>query len=297
MKMNPQYKKEYADFLRKFVDLKRPLKVVFDATNGPTGMIIKDVFAGSDIEISIINDDIDPDFKAHAPNPLLPGASDGCAKAVRDNNADIGVMADADGDRAVFLDETGELIPSCFITALIARDCEAPFVNDELVYQSLRFTDIIPDKDLVPSRIGAYFIKQRMKEGQYSFGAEYSGHYYFKDFFGLDSGLFATIKALNALSKMNVPLSAWRASYGEHEIITIEIKIEGKDIADIYKKLEERYAAKAKSMDRRDGITFIFDDFWANIRTSNTEPIMRIVAGGKGKIHEGVEEMRKMVTE
>ncbi|MES2059439.1 MAG: hypothetical protein V4438_00225 [Patescibacteria group bacterium] len=299
--MNEEYKKEYASFLRKFLNLERPLKVVFDATNGPAGMVVREIFANPDIETSvemiIINDDIDPDFKAHAPNPLLPGASDGCRKAIIEKGADIGIMSDADGDRAFFLDEKGEMIPACFITKLLGDKLSPPFIADELVYESLRFLNIYEEKDLIPSRIGGYFIKKAMRETGASFGSEYSGHYYFKEFFGLDSGLLSTVFVLNAVSKIRMPLSKWQESFGPHDIQTIEIGVAGKDVQSIYRNLEEKYGKEARKIEHRDGITFVFEDFWVNIRTSNTEPIMRIVAGGGGELNQKVKEIENFVRE
>lgn len=289
------FKAEYANFLKGFVDIKRPLKVVFDATNGPTGLIVTDVFAGSPTEIILINNEIDPDFKAHSPNPLLPGAADSCIKAILEHNADLGVISDADGDRAFFLDEKGEMIPACFITELLGKNFTPPFVVDELVYESLRFLDLMPPSDLIPSRIGAYFIKKVIKEGNYTFGAEYSGHYYFKDFFGLDSGLFATLAVLNSISRMDMPISRWKESFGEHEIATIEISTEGKDMPRLLSSLEDKYGKIAKKVEHRDGVTFIFDNFWANIRGSNTEPILRIVAGGNTSMHAKLKEIEEFV--
>lgn len=289
------FKAEYTQFLKGFVDIRRPLKVVFDATNGPTGLIVRDIFAESPTDIILINSEIDPDFKAHAPNPLLPGAADSCAKAIAEHKADLGVISDADGDRAFFLDEKGEMIPACFITALLGKNFTPPFVVDELVYESLQFLDLIPESDLVPSRIGAYFIKKVIKEGSYTFGAEYSGHYYFKDFFGLDSGLFATLAVLNSISRMNMPISKWKESFGEHEIVTIEISTIGKDMPKLLTDLESKYGTVAKNIEKRDGITFVFEDFWINIRSSNTEPILRIVAGGNQSMHEKLKEIEEFV--
>ncbi len=289
------YKAEYVAFLKKFLDIKKPLKVVFDSGCGPAGMIVKEVFAHSDMEMTLINDTVDPDFKARAPNPLLPGAKDACADAVAKHEADLGVMFDADADRAMFVNKRGELVPAFVITALLAKTFTPPFVVDELVYESLKFLDALPADDLVPSRIGAYFIKKLVKEGSYTFGAEYSGHYYFKDFFGLDSGIFTAISVINALSASEKTLEEVQAEFGDHEIVTTEISTEGKDMPKLLASLESKYTPTAKNIEHRDGVTFVFEDFWANIRSSNTEPILRIVAGGRKSMHEKLREIEEFV--
>lgn len=288
------YKDTYIEFLKKWLRVEKPLTVVFDASNGPAGMIIKDLFDGTNINAIVINDEIDPDFKAHGPNPLLDGASDQCKKTILENNADLGVMFDADADRAFFLDDKGEMIPACFVVGLLHREFKPPYILDELVYQSVRLLGLIGEEELVPSRIGAYFIKETLREKAADFGAEYSGHYYFKDFFNADSGIFASIVFLNSFAKMDKKLSEWREGFGEHTVTTKEIKIEGKDMNVVYSDVEKLLCNKAKTVDKRDGLTFIFDTFWVNVRSSNTEPILRIVAGGRG-MEETTREIETLI--
>ncbi len=289
------YKKIYIDFLKKKIDIKKPLTVVFDASNGPAGMIVKGLWEGTLVRPIIINDNLDPDFKAHGPNPLLEGASNDCTRMIKEHGADIGVIFDADGDRAIFVDDQGIVVPSCFIAALMFKETKPPYVADELVYQSLRMLDIIPENDILPSRIGARFIKERMRNDGGTIGAENSGHYYFKEFFNADSGIFSAIMVLNALSKMNQSISAWKKQFAEHTVFTKEIKIEGKDMAKILAVIEQRYKTSAKHMDKRDGLTLVFDTAWFNIRASNTEPILRIIAGGSGDMQKKAKEIEVFI--
>jgi phosphomannomutase len=291
------YKKAYINFLQKYIHIKRPLKVVFDVSNGPAGMLIKDLWHKTGVEAILINDKLDPDFKAHGPNPLLPGASKSCAQTIKKYKADLGVMFDADGDRAFFLDEKGEMLPACFVAILLCNESKPPYVADELVYQSLRLLKAVSNQKLVSSRIGAYFIKEKMREQKATFGAEYSGHYYFKDFFNADSGLFVSIQFVNMFSGMEQSLSEWKASFGEHSIITTEIETAGKDMKLLYRKLENVYTPQALRVDKRDGLTFVFDSYWINTRSSNTEPIMRIISGGTGDMHEKRREIQKLIEE
>ncbi len=289
------YKQIYINFLKEKIKVERPLKVVFDVSNGPAGMIVKDLFVGSSVEAIVINDEIDPDFKAHGPNPLLDGASNQCKNAILENNADLGVMFDADADRAFFLDDTGEMIPACFVVGLLKSEFNPPYILDELVYQSVRLLKLVGEEQMVPSRIGAYFIKESLRSQNADFGAEYSGHYYFKEFFNVDSGIFAAIVFLNSVSTMTKSFSEWRKEFGDHIVTTTEIKTEGKDMNTVYTEVEKFLSGKAKGVDRRDGLTFVFDEFWVNVRSSNTEPILRIVAGGRG-MEETTSGIEKLIT-
>ncbi len=277
------YKKAYIDFLKTYIHTTRPLRVVFDASNGPAGMLVKDLFKDTSVEAIVIHDDIDPDFRAHGPNPLLPGASDSCARAIIEHKADMGVMFDADADRAMFLDNKGVMLPACFIAPLLFKGSKPPYVVDELVYQSVSMLHTVPEKDLIPSRIGASFLKEAMRKEGATCGAEYSGHYYFKDFFNLDSGIFAAIMVINAYD-------GFKNDSG-HTIVTKEIRTAGKNMAEIYANLEKKYTPLAVRVDKRDGLTFVFDTYWINTRSSNTEPIMRIIAGGDGAMNDRVLEI------
>ncbi len=284
----------YIDFLKKYIDVKRPLTVVFDASNGTTGMITKDLFKGTNVNVISINDEIDPDFKAHGPNPILQGADEDCKKAIFKNKADAGIIFDGDGDRAFFLDEKGRMMHSAIAVGFFCKEFEPPYILDEPTYQSVRLLKIIPEKDLAPCKVGYFFIKESLREKESSFGAEFSRHFFFKDFFNSDSGIFASIKFLNFLSKSTRKLSDMVDDFGEHRIVIKEIKAEGKDMQALYKILEDKYGKLANSFEKRDGITFIFNDYWINVRTSNTEPIMRIVGGGKGDLEKTIEEMEKL---
>jgi phosphomannomutase len=289
------YKSLYVEFQKKFLDAKKPLTVVFDASNGPAGSIVKEIFRDTNINAIVINDEVDPDFKAHGPNPLLPGATDNCKNEILKNSASLGIIFDADGDRAIFLDDRGEMIPACFIAGLIAQEMKAPYVVDEMVYQSIVLLKIIPKSQVLQNRIGAYFMKERMREAKASFGAEYSGHYYFEDFFGLDTGILAGTKVINALSKLLISISEWQKQFGEHKITAIEMKIEVNSMQSIYESLENEFKSGAMLVDKIDGVTFVYENAWINVRASNTEPILRVVSGGNGDVAEKSQRIRNFV--
>lgn len=285
------YKGAYINFLKKRLKTNRQFKVVFDASNGPAGEIVRGVFEDGSIEAIVLNSDIDPDFGAHGPNPLLEGATLDCKNAIKHEGAQLGVIFDADGDRAIFLDDEGEVIPSFIITLLLSKYLPLPFVVDELVFQSLNMLKVFDEGQIIPSRIGARFLKEVMRERELSFGAEYSGHYFFKDFFYADSGICASLAVISALSGLETTLSKWREGYGDQTITTKEMKIAGKNMQELLTQVKGKYQDSVKRIDERDGVTLVFDVCWVNVRASNTEPILRIIAGGDLERERIVEDI------
>lgn len=289
----------YTDFLKKHIDLKRPLTVVADASNGTTGPELQKLksLAIPNLNLIIINDNPDPEFPAHGPNPLKSGATAQLAAQVLETGADFGAAFDADGDRAFFVDEKGETLPSHASSLIIFKHYQPPYVTDELVYNALSHMHVFKPEDIVPSRVGTYYVKETMARVHATSAAEFSGHYYFKDFFGSDSGIFAMITAANMLSRLDTSLSAFFASLPPHFLAEDSIKVEGKNINQILDTIENHFKDSAKETGRRDGLTLNFGDSWINIRPSNTEPILKFCAGSKSTALSGelIESAKSLV--
>ncbi len=251
------------------------MKAVFDCSNGTTGLVLEKVFAGArDLAPMLRNAVPDGDFPAHGPNPLATGALDDLSKEVKAANADCGAIFDADGDRVFFADDRGRKVePAAAILMLAGRfrgDIAlpvniGPFVRGELAKAGRAVHD---------SRIGHYFLKKLMKEKQLSFAAEQSGHYYFNDFFGLDSGIFAALEFLDAVSELPEPLSAWIDRLPPHWI-SEEINFEVHDKDEAFARLLRRYSDQGK-VSKLDGISIECPEWWCNVRASNTEPLVRL---------------------
>jgi phosphomannomutase len=194
--------------------------------------------------------------------------------------ADLGVAFDADGDRAFFVDDKGVMLPAYLVAALLYSQSPAPYVADELVYQALSHINLISPEKLHPSRVGSYFVKEEMRRVGATVGAEFSGHYYFKDFFGADSGIFTMIKILELVSGLEQKLSEYCQTLPAHLLANDDVRIEGKTWSELEKQLEEKYQGSTVTVSRRDGLTLDFGKSWISIRSSNTEPLLRLVAGG-----------------
>ncbi len=284
------YVQIYADYLKKHFDLSKPIKIVCDCSNGCAGIVVKKLTDIPNLEIVLINDTPDPDFPSHGPNPLAEGASKQIAEKIIETKADLGVMFDADADRAFMVDEKGEILPSFMTCFLLFRNHKPPYIAEELIYKSLQHIGGIDINSLIPSKVGSRFVKELLKKRKASTGGEFSGHYYFAEFFGVDSGIFAMIQVANSLSKIKEPLSVFRNSLPKHEMINEQLKLGDKKWEDIQPKVKAYAESKNLKIETREGLTFDTGSAWVNIRPSNTEPILRFIGGSANP-----EEVRAMI--
>ncbi|MCC2630227.1 MAG: phosphomannomutase, phosphomannomutase [Candidatus Paceibacter sp.] len=272
------YLDAYTAFLKSHVLLKKPLTVVADPSNGTAGIVLEKLIGLPNLTLKLINNTPDGDFPAHGPNPLEKGGTDSLSIAVLEHKADFGVAFDADGDRAFFVDNTGKVLHGFQTCLLLFKNNEPPYVGDEFVYQSIKHLHLYSDKELIGSKVGTRYVKEAIKEHKASIGGELSGHYYFDKFFGLDSGIFAFVEIANLVSSMNDSLSTLLASLPPQELVNESFKTEGKNVSEILKHIEAAYEGKAE-IGHRDGITLDLGTSWISIRSSNTEPILRLIAG------------------
>lgn len=273
----------YADFLKKFLQVKRPLFAMLDAFNGAGGIVAKEVFADySLVQLTCLNDLPDGNFPAHGPNPLLAGAlKELCQKVVK-QKADLGVALDADGDRALFVDNLGRVVPTYVIAYLIFQNRRAPFVVDEPLFKIFQHLKIIDLKNIILSRVGYAFIRAAMRQSNVSSTAEYSGHYCFEETFQADSAMFAFIQVVNNLSAQKQTLAEFYSSLPAFAVDMENFKLKAAtDWLAIRREFIGRFGGKAKEMVERDGLTFDFGDSWLNVRLSNNEPLLRFTAGAK----------------
>lgn len=277
------YFKIYADFLKKFLQVKRPLFVVLDAFNGASGIVATEIFSDYPlIQLICLNNLPDGDFPAHGPNPLLAGAlKELCQKVVK-QKADLGIALDADGDRALFVDNLGRSVPAYVIACLIFQNRRPPFVVDEPLFKILQQLKVIDLKNIILSRVGYAFIRAVMRQSNSSSTAEYSGHYCFEETFQADSALFTLIQVLNNLSAQKQTLAEFYDSLPPFTVDMENFKFkEETDWLAIRKKFVGYFSGKAKEIAERDGLTFDFGESWLNVRLSNNEPLLRFTAGAK----------------
>lgn len=293
----------YRDHVLKFLDLKRPLRVAVDASNGMAGKMIPKVFNGiKDLEIIPLLFEITGSF-THEPNPLVESNLDMLKEKMAKTHPDLGACFDGDADRCMFLDENRKALGSDLITALLAREfLHQPQNKGSTIVYDLRSSHVVPDvvKEAggVPKRdrVGHAFIKKTMSETHAVFGGELSGHLYFRDNFYADSAAIAFARLLSVLSAQDKPFSQLMAPlYKYSQSGEINFQVEDKDGK--IRELAEKY--KSNSVDYLDGITVELGDWWFNVRKSNTEPLLRLNLEAKNPqmLEEKLEELKKILGE
>jgi phosphomannomutase len=273
----------YASHLKKLVDLSaiRPLTVVVDAGNGMAGHTVPKVFEGLPLTVVPLYFELDGTFPNHEANPIEPANLRDLQRAVIDSEADIGLAFDGDADRCFVVDERGHIVSPSVLTALIgvrelAREPGAAIIHNLITSRAV--PEIIAEHGGTPvrTRVGHSFIKARMAETGAVFGGEHSGHFYFRDFWYADSGMLAALHVLAALGEQQAPLSEILAGYGRY-VATGEINSEVADQAAATERVRAEFATRpGLTSDELDGLTITGDDWWFNLRPSNTEPLLRL---------------------
>ena len=274
------------------------LKFAIDASNGMAGIFARDLFPNA----VLLNDTPDGRFPAHSPNPLKAEAREEVAKVVRERGLDCGVLFDGDADRAMFVDERGEFVQPDYLIPVVARSTRAYLTtalpnplttalpNPPRVIHDVRTSrgaiEALKEDGFEPVMVpvGHAFAKPALRRVGALCGGELAGHYYFSEFFGCDSGLLAATRILGEVAKAKAaemtfsemvrPISSRYANSGE-----LNFEVEDKDAA-----VERALAAAARelppevSRSEMDGVRVEYESGWFNIRKSNTEPLLRLVA-------------------
>ena len=266
----------------------RQLKVVIDAGNGMAGLTAPAVFEalGSEqVEVVPMYFELDGSFPNHEANPIEPENLRDLQARVVEEGADIGLAFDGDADRCFVVDEQGRAVSPSTLTALIAarelgRDPGAVVIHNLITSRAV--PEIVTELGGTPvrTRVGHSFIKATMAETDAIFGGEHSGHFYFRDFWRADSGMLAALHTLSALSDTDRSLSELAADY-ERYVVSGEINSTVGDQAAVVTDIEAAYAVNGAAVDHLDGLTVTTDDWWFNVRPSNTEPLLRLNVEGK----------------
>jgi phosphomannomutase len=283
------YIKQYTDFLRKILAIKKPVVAVIDCSNGATGPILEDLFRDQKkVQTHIINSNPDPNFSAHGPDPMESGALDDAAKCVLKTNADFGVVFDGDGDRAIFLDNNGLRVDPIDVFYFLYPLFTPPYVIDQKAL--VKFTS--PKLPAIESKTGTFFIKKTMRDNNASFGAERSGHFYFKDFYFSDSCILTAIFMINKVSYIKEDGGTLNTEINKLPKFCRpeEENFKVMDIESVLRKFKEYFSEK-KDFETYflDGVSVIGKNFAFNVRPSNTEPLIRlnIVAKTKEALSDG----------
>ncbi|MEB3062026.1 phosphomannomutase/phosphoglucomutase [[Mycobacterium] zoologicum] len=275
---------DYAVFLHSLVDITglRPLRVAVDAGNGMAGHTAPAVFGSvGGITMLPLYFELDGNFPNHEANPLDPANLVDLQRFVRETGADIGLAFDGDADRCFVVDERGEPVSPSAVTGLVAarelaREPGATVIHNLITSHAV--PELVAERGGTPlrSRVGHSYIKALMAQTGAIFGGEHSAHYYFRDFWGADSGMLAALHVLAALGEQQRPLSELTADYQRYAA-SGEINYTVTDAQACVDAVVASFDERVVSLDRLDGVTVdLGGGSWFNLRSSNTEPLLRL---------------------
>lgn len=278
---------DYASYLRSLVDLSgiRPLRVVVDAGNGMGGHTVPVVLGDTvlpalPLEIVPLYFELDGTFPNHEADPMNPANLVDLREAVRHHGADIGLAFDGDADRCFVADERGEPVTPSAVTAMVAVRELAKYPGAAIIYNcitSRAVPETVTEHGGTPIRtkVGHSFIKAEMARTGAVFGGEHSAHYYFRDFWRADTGMLVAMHMLALLGTADRPLSEVAAEYDRYPG-SGEINLTVDDPLGTIGRIRSWAVGRGLTLDELDGLTVDADGWWANLRPSNTEPVLRL---------------------
>ena len=299
---------DYADFVSSKIRVIQKLKVVADTANGVCGLFAPLLFERQGCEILTLNQTPDGRFPAHLPEPKESTLGE-LKQKVLEAKADFGVGYDGDGDRAVFIDDTGRLIPGDLALLLFAADVLERSRGAKVVYElscSMAVEEYVKAHGGQPlvEKVGHTFIMDKMISESAALGGEKSGHFYFADTHGGDDAIFASLRMAEILAKSGKKLSKLFDALPQYPSIFEEnfpcpdhVKFK------VLKKLKAKFEAEGRQFLGVDGIKILDDNGWVLLRPSNTEAIIRVSAEAKTKeklkeLYDfAVRELKQTMTE
>jgi len=282
---------DYSTFLRELVPLEeiRKLKVVIDTGNGMGGFTVPAVLGNQllpelPLEIDELYFELDGTFPNHEANPIEPENLRDLQSRVLEVGADLGLAFDGDADRCFVVDERGQIVDPSTLTALIAtrelaKEPGATIIHNLITSRSVPEIVLENGGKPVRTRVGHSFIKATMAETGAIFGGEHSGHFYFRDFWKADSGMLAAMHTLAALGETapGTKLSELLKPYLRY-VPSGEINTKVDDAKAVVEEIKKTFASRANEIDNLDGMTVSLANGWFNVRSSNTEPLLRLNA-------------------
>ena len=295
----------YVRHLLSYVALDKlsPLKIVVNAGNGGAGLIVDRLEPHLPFEFIKVHHEPDGHFPNGIPNPMIEENRAPTVAAVRAHGADLGLAWDGDFDRCFFFDESGQFIEGYYIVGLLAsvllRDERGGKVvhDPRLTWNTIEIVESLHG-EAVLSKSGHAFIKQRMREVDGVYGGEMSAHHYFRRFAYCDSGMIPWLLVTQILSETGRSLSSLVGERMAAFPVSGELNYRVPDSAAAMAAIEARYARDARKVDRTDGQSYEFADWRFNLRTSNTEPLLRLNVEARGSsllMRERTRELLEML--
>ena len=280
----------------------RKLKIAIDAGNGMAGKIIPLVYNTLPVNIIPLYFELDGTFPNHLADPSKYENLRELQKTVKKEKCNFGMAFDGDADRVFFIDENSKIVNSSLISALLIKHILHKHKNEKIIYNLVN-SKIVPETikkfggKAQIERVGHSFIKDTMRKINAVFACEHSAHYYFKNNFNADSGIIASLIVSEIISKKNKPLSKLLKEIEVYYKIE-ETNFEVKDKIKKMEQIKNHYEGKnPKKIMELDGISIYFDDWWFNVRPSNTEPLLRLnlEADSEKLMEEKKEEVSRII--
>jgi len=308
MDIMPAYREKVLSFISS--KSRKPLKIVVDAGNGIGGKVFdyvfKDLFESDSESNTLVVDKMyfEPDgtYPNHVPNPMEEENVEEIKKRVVDTDADYGIAIDGDADRAFFIDKKGRRPDGVYVGVLLARDLLKNNKPNKKILHDPRVTwPFIKEAqklgaDTYQSMAGHSFFKQAMAEKQALFGAEASAHFYYRDFYNCDSGMITIAYMINMYFE-GFELTKEVDYLFENYPNSGEVNYRVENAIALIHKIEEFYEKQGAKIEKIDGLSVEFEDWRFNLRTSNTQPLLRLnlEATSKEKVVEKFLEVEKMI--
>ncbi len=285
------FRKEYVEFLLNYVkiDPAASLKIHADAGNGCAGLVLHELMDKVPFTFTTAHMQPDGNFPNGIPNPLLPERREATAQAVREYGADLGIAWDGDFDRCFFYDAEGNFIEGYYLVGLLAQSLLQQFpgakiIHDpRLMWNTQDVTKAAGGQCLV-SKSGHAFIKEKMREEDGLYGGEMSAHHYFRDFSYCDSGMIPWLLVAQLITQSKKSLAELVQECMQKYPCSGEINRKVQDAKAITQKIYDVYGPQALSEDRLDGLSLEFDTWRFNVRSSNTEPLLRLNVESRGDV-------------
>jgi phosphomannomutase len=294
---------EFVDHVVSFIDIKslRKLKIVADTANGMGGLVAPAVFDRlNEFELEVMYGELDGTFPNHPADPIQPANQRDLQARVIAGKFDVGLAFDGDADRVFLVDENGNSVSGSTTTALLASVFLRTHPESTILY-NLICSRVVPETIAnlggtpVRTKNGHSYMKQVMAQTGAVFAGEHSGHYYFADNYRADSGLIATMVVLGEMSRTGKSLSQLRAPF-EKYAGSGEINTQVTDIAVVIDRVAKQF--EAYPQDHLDGLTVDCGSWWFNVRSSNTEPLLRLnlEAATREECDQHVAELLMLIT-
>lgn len=284
-------KSAYIQHLLSYVDASalKPLKIVVNAGNGGAGAIVDLLAPHLPLQFVRINHEPDGSFPNGIPNPLLPENRAATAEAVREHGADFGIAWDGDFDRCFFFDHNGRFIEGYYLVGLLAQAALARHPGGKVVHDPRlvwNTVEMVEQAGGVPvlCKSGHAFIKEKMRAEDAVYGGEMSAHHYFREFAYADSGMIPWLLIAALVSESGKSLAEWVEDRMAAYPCSGEINFKVSDAKASVARVMEHFASHGPELDYTDGISADFGQWRFNLRSSNTEPLLRLNVETRGDV-------------